>query len=154
GDHFWAGSQMRPTTGPTALLDDIVGTRIGWHDRPLLARAYGERRLVREGDLEWHDDAPVRIEAIPVARDGRVIAVVARNTNLLGVRTPSRLELAYLEAASDLNQMIERGLFPDSGDRSDHTDTPRVGDGFVRVDAKGRVVYASPNAQSAFRKLG
>ncbi len=152
--HFWAGSQMRPTTGPTALLDDIVGTRIGWQDQPLLARAFDERRLVREGDPEWREDVPVRVEAIPVARDGKVLAVVARNTNLLGVRTPSRLELAYLEAAADLNQMIERGLFPAAGDRSDHADTPRVGDGFLRVDADGRVVYASPNALSAFRKLG
>ena len=30
----------------------------------------------------------------------------------------------------------------------------RVGDGFVRVDADGAVTYASPNALSAFRRLG
>ena len=23
---FWAGAQMRPTTGPTSLVDDVVGT--------------------------------------------------------------------------------------------------------------------------------
>ena len=26
GTGFWAGGQMRPTTGPTAYVDDIVGT--------------------------------------------------------------------------------------------------------------------------------
>ena len=26
GSGFWAGGQMRPTTGPTALLDDVLGT--------------------------------------------------------------------------------------------------------------------------------
>ena len=41
-----------------------------------------------------------------------------------------------------------------SSDLSDHADTPRVGDGFLRVDAAGRVSYASPNALSVFRRLG
>jgi hypothetical protein len=96
-------------------------------------------RLVREGDPEWRDDVPVRVETIPVRRGGRVLAVVARNTNLLGVRTPSRLELSYLQTAADLTQMIARGLFPVPGQRSDHADSPRVGDGFMRLDAAGRV---------------
>ena len=34
----------------------------------------------------------------------RILGVIARNTNLLGVRTPSRLELAYLQTATDLAQ--------------------------------------------------
>src|SRR3546814_19079523 len=72
----------------------------------------------------------------------------------MGVRTPSRLELSYLETAADLTQMISLGLFPSPGDRSDHADTPRVGDGFVRVSAAAIVTYASPNAQSVYRRLG
>jgi two-component sensor histidine kinase len=154
GKGFWAGGQMRPTTGPTAYVDDIVGTFIPAGRRPLLDAAYGQGRLVREGDPEWRDDVPVRVETIPVRRAGRVIAVVARNTNLLGVRTPSRLELSYLQTAADLTQMIANGYFPAPGQRSDHADSPRVGDGFVRVDAHGRVVYASPNALSVYRRLG
>ena len=31
---------------------------------------------------------------------------------------------------------------------------PRVGDGFIRLDAAGDVEYASPNALSAYRRLG
>ncbi len=38
----------------------------------------------------------------PRAARGRVLGVIARNTNLLTVRTPSRLELTYLQSASDL----------------------------------------------------
>ena len=151
---FWAAGQMRPTTGPTAYVDDVIGTFVPNGRRPLLDAAYREGRLVREGDPEWRDDVPVRVESIPVRRNGRVIAVVARNTNLLGVRTPSRLELSYLQTAADLTQMIAHGHFPAPGQRSDHADSPRVGDGFVRVDAEGRVVYASPNAQSVYRRLG
>src|SRR4051794_25783500 len=154
GAGFWAGGQMRPTTGPTAYVDDIVGTFVPTGRRPHLDIAYAEGRLVREGDPEWRDDVPVRAETIPVRRGQRVIAVVGRNTNLLGVRTPSRLELSYLQTAAELTQMIAGGHFPVPGQRSDHADTPRVGDGFVRVDERGRVVYASPNALSVYRRLG
>ncbi|MCW2767717.1 MAG: histidine kinase, dimerization/phosphoacceptor [Nocardioides sp.] len=154
GSGFWAGGQMRPTTGPTAYVDDIVGSFVATGRRPLLDAAYTQGRLVREGDPEWRDDVPVRVETIPVRRAGRVIAVVARNTNLLGVRTPSRLELSYLQTAADLTQMIAHGHFPATGQRSDHADSPRVGDGFLRVDATGHVVYASPNALSVYRRLG
>ena len=28
GSGYWAGGQMRPTTGPTAFFDDIVGSFI------------------------------------------------------------------------------------------------------------------------------
>ncbi|HET6165958.1 MAG TPA: histidine kinase N-terminal domain-containing protein [Marmoricola sp.] len=154
GTGYWAIGQMRPTTGPTALVDDIVGTFAPKGRRPLLDSALHEGRIAREGDPEWRDDVPVRVEAIPVRRDGRIIALVARNTNLHGVRTPSRLELSYLQTASELTQMIAHGTFPYAGQRSDHADSPRVGDGFVRVDAGGTVTYASPNAMSVYRKLG
>ena len=161
GKGWWAGAQMRPTTGPTAYVDDVVGTFVPVGRRPLLDAAWAQQRVVREGDPEWRDDVPVRVETIPVRRGdpgteggGRVVAVVARNTNLHGVRTPSRLELTYLQTAADLTQMISLGLFPAPGQRSDHADSPRVGDGFLRVDAHGRVQYASPNALSVYRRLG
>ncbi|RJS46861.1 sensor histidine kinase [Nocardioides cavernaquae] len=154
GRGFWAGAQQRPTTGPTALLDDVAGTFIPIGRRAMLDMAFSQGRVVREGDPEWVYDVPVRVETIPVRRGERVLAVVARNTNLLGVRTPSLLELSYIQAASDLTRMITHGLFPVPGQRSDHADTPRVGDGFIRLDAAGRVVYASPNALSVYRRLG
>ncbi|MFC7503541.1 histidine kinase N-terminal domain-containing protein, partial [Nocardioides sp. GCM10030258] len=154
GKGFWAGDQMRPTTGPTAYVDDIVGTFLAAGRRTLVDAAYELGRIAREGDPEWRDEVPVRVEAIPVRREGRVIAVISRNTNLLGVRTPSLLEINYLQTASDLASMIAAGLFPSAGQRSDHADSPRVGDGFLRVDAEGRVIYASPNGLSVFRKLG
>lgn len=154
GIGYWAGAQMRPTTGPTAYVDDLVGAFTAIGKRPLLDSAYEHQRVAREGDPEWRDDIPVRVEAIPVRRGERILAVIARNTNLLGVRTPSRLELSYLQAAADLTQMISNGFFPIPGQRSDHADSPRVGDGFVRIDADGRVNYASPNALSVYRRLG
>ncbi len=154
GRDLWAGAQMRPTTGPTAYVDDLVGSLVPHGRRVLLDEALTHGRVAREGDPEWRDEVPVRVEAIPVRRGDRILAVIARNTNLLGVRTPSRLELAYLQTASDLTQMIAGGHFPYPGQRSDHADSPRVGDGFVRIDRQGQVTYASPNALSVYRRLG
>jgi two-component system, sensor histidine kinase PdtaS len=154
GSGYWAAAQMRPTTGPTAFVDDLVGAFLPRGRRPLIDSALEHQRVAREGDPEWRDDIPVRVEAIPVRRQDRILGVIARNTNLLGVRTPSRLELSYLQSATDLTQMIAHGHFPFPGQRSYQADSPRVGDGFLRIDADGRVTYASPNALSVYRRLG
>jgi two-component system, sensor histidine kinase PdtaS len=96
----------------------------------------------------------VRAEAIPVTRAGRVIAVIERSTNLNSARTPSRLELTYLQGADDLARMVSEGTFPYPGHETTLVRSPRVGDGLLRLDTAGRVTYASPNAQSAYRRLG
>ena len=103
---------MRPNTGPTSYQDDMIGHLVPRGRRPMLDAAHDEGRIVREGDPEWREEVPVRVESIPVRREGRVLGVIARNTNLLTVRTPSRLELTYLQSASDLAQMIAAGAFP------------------------------------------
>ena len=87
-------------------------------------------------------------------RDDRVIAVVARHTNLATARTPSRLELTYLASAADLARMVAEGRFPFPGGQVDSDSSPRAGDGLLRLDAEGLVTYASPNAVSAYRRLG
>jgi two-component sensor histidine kinase len=145
---------MRPNTGPTSYQDDMVGHLVPRGHRPMLDTALDEGRIVREGDPEWREEVPVRVESIPVRREGRVLGVIARNTNLLTVRTPSRLELTYLQSASDLAQMIAAGTFPFPGEQVDMDASPRVGDGLLRLDAEGVVQYASPNALSAYHRLG
>ena len=149
-----AVAQMRPTTGPTSFPDDVVGTQVGPGRRSLLDTARGERRIWRESDPDWTSGVPVRAEAIPVTRNGRVIAVIERSTNLNSARTPSRLELTYLQGADDLARMVSEGTFPYPGHDTTLIRSPRVGDGLLRLDSAGRVTYASPNAQSAYRRLG
>ncbi|GAA1758080.1 MULTISPECIES: sensor histidine kinase [Streptomonospora] len=169
-DSGWvAVSQMRPTTGPTAFQDDLVETvlrdeaadaaaggraaRLSGR-RTLIDRAWGEGRICREGDPDWSGGVPVREETIPVRRSGKLIGVIQRSTNLSSARTPSRLELTYLQSASDLAQMIAEGEFPFNDQGPLMVRSPRVGDGLLRLDQDGEVVYASPNALSAYRRLG
>ena len=49
GSGWVALAQMRPTTGPTTLLDDVVGMRVGVGDRPFVDAAYNEKRICRGG---------------------------------------------------------------------------------------------------------
>ncbi|MGH8775995.1 MAG: histidine kinase N-terminal domain-containing protein [Jiangellaceae bacterium] len=154
GDGYFAAAQMRPTTGPTAYVEDLVGSLLRRGRRPLVDAAFDEGRIRRDGDPEWWDDVPVRVEAIPVRRGDDVLAVVARNTNLMSVRTPSRLELVYLECAGLLAKLVAEGRFPSRGTDMGCRGAPRVGDGLIRLDADGAVTYASPNALSAYRRLG
>ena len=58
-------------------------------------------------------------------RAGAAIAVLARQTNLAAARTPSRLELNYVEAADDLVAMIVERRVPGRP-------TPRPGPGAAR----------------------
>ncbi len=155
-DLAWVAVAMcRPSTGPTVHYDDIVGQRTARGRRLQLDRAYDLARVCRERDPQWYDDVPVREETIPVVRAGRVVAVVARHTNLAAARTPSRLELTYLQCADDLARMMAVGDYPVLGaGTGSRRGAPRVGDGLLRLDRDGVVAYASPNAVSALHRLG
>jgi two-component sensor histidine kinase len=154
-DERWvAVAQLRPTTGPTSFQEDVVGTFAGSEDERLLDVTKQERRIWRESDPDWTTGVPVRTEAIPVTRQGNVVAVIERCTNLNSARTPSRLELTYLQGADDLARMVAEGTFPFLGADAMLVRSPRVGDGLLRLGRSGKVTYASPNALSAYRRLG
>ncbi len=150
-DEFVVVAQVRPATGPTVHPTDLVGSRLR---RETLGTAWRERRIVREGEPEYADGVPVRNEAIPVPLGDRLIAVLARDTNLVVTRWPSPLEVTYLRSANDLALMVAEGRFPFSSTAGDVLEAPRVGDGLLRLDENGVVSYASPNAVSSYRRLG
>jgi len=151
---FLCIAQARPTTVSTAYLEDVVGTIVTEAEHAPLRRALADQRICREEDPRWHHGVPVRRETIPVYWDGSVLAVLSRDTNLAVARVPSPLEIAYLGGAADLCQMIADGTFPAPDGVVDTQTNPRVGDGLIRLDTGGRVVFASPNALSAYHRMG
>ena len=152
---FVAVGQVRPSTAATVHYDDVVGSRVPEGQREQLRRALDERSSQRSREPRWFGSYAVREEAVPVVRKGRAIAVIARQTNLGGARTPSRLELNYVEAADDLLAMMARGEYPmQDTSAGRQRGAPRVGDGLIRLNAEGEVLYASPNALSGFHRLG
>ena len=154
GEQLVVAAQMRPYTAQTLYHEDLVGRTFELEERHNVLRAFAERRIVREGDPDWSTGVPVREEAIPVAYDDQIIAVVTREANLAMVHAPSQLELTYLQTAGELAHMVAEGVFPFPDDDAERELSPRVGDGLMRVDPTGVVVYASPNAISAYRRLG
>jgi len=147
-------AQMRPYTAQTIYQEDLVGTVYTAGEKPSVTRAFAHGAIVRDGDPDWSTGVPVREEAVPVPFDDEVIAVVTREANLSMVRAPSQLELTYLQAANELSQMLAEGDFPFPGEDPERELAPRVGDGMMRLDPAGIVAYASPNAISAYRRLG
>jgi two-component system, sensor histidine kinase PdtaS len=153
GGAWWCVAQVRPLTAPTSQPDDLVGTEAAGVSAEPFVIAYREGRPVTEGEPDWSGASPRRREVIPVRHDGVVVAVLAKDTNLAVTRSPSTLELTYLDIAADLCLMVSAGTFPPQK-LQDAEMSPRVGDGLVRLDAEGRASYASPNALSAFRRMG
>ncbi len=151
---FLCVAQCRPTTGPTAYQHDQVGVVLQGNRVAPLRIAYAESRIFREVDPDWDGDLPIRREAIPVRFGDEVIAVIGRDANLASVRTPSQLELVYLQSAADLAGMVADGTFPAPDGPAEEGSGPRVGDGLVRLEPDGTIIYASPNALSAFSRLG
>lgn len=151
---FRAVAQVRPTTGPTALEDDVVGERVAYEPDHLVTDAYLSGEICATSDNKLHAGIPVDVHAIPVVRQGRVIAVVETHMNRMGVRAPGALEDTYLETADVLRGMVWRGEFPALGEKPVPWTSPRVGDGSIRVSANGTVSFASPNALSSYRRMG
>ncbi len=153
-NQMWAVAQIRPTTGPTALLDDVVGDSVRYDPDSLALQALWSGERCETSDNKLATGIPVDMHAIPLEHGGRVIAVLEQHTNQMGVRANGSLEDAYIEISKVLRDMLVRGEFPLPGTRSHPTRSPRVGDGLLYLGPMGEFRYATPNAVSAYRRAG
>lgn len=128
---------VRPTTAPTNVPEDIIGSFAPRGSEPDQDAAL---RLGRPSEA-----------AFPVHFGDRVIAVVVRHS-AAQPRVAGQLEGIYARCAHDLLDMLVAGTFPDPAEPT--VDSPRVGDGLIRCHGDGTVEYASPNAVSALHRLG
>ncbi len=150
-------AQCRPNTAPTVLLSDAVGTVAGAGALPLVTAAFKSGTIGMEsigGQQDSPEGGELNVEAVPVRYDNQVVAVLTHQTALAARRKASPLESAYLDCAGDLLHMLSEGTFPNVGDLAMSRSSPRVGDGFIRLDMTGDVVFASPNALSAYHRMG
>lgn len=161
---FVSVSHYRPSSSATLFYRDVVGQRIKPQWNAQVTEAYESAKIVDSSSPDWYEETPTRVLAVPVTRrlapnssenSPRPVAVLTRHTNLSETRTPSRQELTFNSCASDLFRMIAAGDFPDlaapSGPRRG---APRANDGLIRLDVEGITTFASPNALSAFNRMG
>jgi two-component sensor histidine kinase len=146
--------QVRPTTNQTLHLEDLVGHRMTSTQRPLVTRAFRLGSIV-EGEVEIPSrNERARQVCIPVRWGDDLVAVLTRESALAVGRRPGELERVYVEVFDRFARMIARGEYPFPLDEEVTSESPRVGDGVMVLDAAGRVDYASPNAVNALHRMG
>ena len=149
-----AVAHIRPTTSSTVFTDDVIGKEVLWGARPNIDEALSSGDIMRNTEPERIGELLIKEETIPVFFEGQVIAVISRHRNAEHMRSPGKLELNYREIANHLYQMVAEGNFPYQSAGSLFEPVPRVGDGLIRLDVNGAISFASPNAKSAFSRMG
>jgi len=161
---FVAVSHLRPSSAATLFYRDVVESEIRPEWLSLVSQAYTEEIIVDSAGSETLGEGRTRVRAVPIRVHGKtsdatpenaVIAVLTRHSNISESRVPSRQELTFDECANDLFAMIAEGSFPDPDAPSAPAQgAPRASDGLIKLDVGAKVTFASPNALSAFRRMG
>ena len=123
-------AQVRAATAATLFPNDFAGDQV-------------DELFVGEG-----------VDYFPIKFQQKVIAQLARHRNPGTTRSSGRLENEYQEIALQLLEMIGESAFPYATAISSLNPSPRVGDGFIRLDKSGDIIFASPNGRSALSRLG
>jgi two-component sensor histidine kinase len=151
---FIATAHIRPTTAATVFAHDVIGEEINWGDNPHLDQALSQGEIVRDTEPAQVGELLIKEETVPVLFNGHIIAVISRHRDAVQMRSASRLEINYREIAHKIYRMISEGTFPIQNSIYRAESAPRVGDGLIRLDPNGSVIYASPNARSAMSRAG
>ena len=148
---FVAAAQIRPSTSRTYIPEDLVGHFVPRGRHHELDRAIANAETT-SGPRGQENELT---QVIPVINGDRVIALLGRYSGTPGT---GRMESIYAACSNELFQMVANGEFPTATNNDQGTGgrggAPRVGDGLILLDGSGVIEYASPNARSAFRRLG
>jgi two-component sensor histidine kinase len=153
---FVCAALFRPGNANTIFYRDIVRTRPSESWANLLTECLKRGAMIEADQPIWIEETANHIRAIPVrTRSAKApIAVLTRHALLVDYRT-NRQAQTFIEAAEQIFGMIAEGDFPDAALRDvPKLGQPRASDGFIRLDRNGIVTYASPNALSAFNRMG
>jgi two-component system, sensor histidine kinase PdtaS len=161
-DSFVAVAHTRPSGAATLFYRDIVGDRVRPQWRTQVRDAFETGRIVDSASPDWFEETPTRVRAVPIVRElpaegraGTTVGVITRHTNLGETRTPSRQQITFNDCADDLFGMIASAAFPDlAAPTAPRRGAPRASDGLIRLDPDGVTTFASPNALSAFNRMG
>ncbi|MDX2377069.1 PAS domain-containing sensor histidine kinase [Microbacterium sp. LRZ72] len=161
-DSFVAVAHTRPSGAATLFYRDIVGERVRPQWRTQVRETFHSATIVDSASPDWFEETPTRVRAVPIVRgpwrEGTaptVVGVLTRHTNLGEARTPSRQQITFNDCADELFGMIAWGDFPDlSAPTGPRRGAPRASDGLIRLDVDGITTFASPNALSAWGRLG
>ena len=145
-------ADARPMTAVAAVATSRVGKTLSAHDEPEAYRALqsdevvsGDRRRTTRGIQYVTSAHPIGVPAF---------AVIIRDLTQQVVDAPGTMERQFMALAEDLLEVLRTGPLVDVETRLPFSTTRRAGDGVMRVDEAGTVVYASPNAVNILRLAG
>ena len=107
---FWAGAQIRPTTGPTALQDDVVGEEIRYEPDSMVTAAYLSHEIMETSDNNLGAGIPVDTWAIPIIRHNECIAVIDELAPLPGDPVIDKYAYGSFHG-TDLDRLYRQGAF-------------------------------------------
>jgi two-component sensor histidine kinase len=151
-------SQARPHSILPIYSEMVVGRQLSASDEPAVRRALSEgRRAMMEVRREIGNrrapakGAPIVQETYPVhAADGRVLAAICIETNLIERERHRRRSRVFQRALRLLKQMALAGELRGADQLTPFGEH----DGIVVIDIQHRIQYVSGIATSLYRKLG
>jgi len=146
--------QIRPSNRPTLIEKDLVGQTVRESAWQLAASALHQGKALRGRVHHPAIGESVPVESVPVRFGGKVIAVLLRVSQSSHGGPTSMYEKTYMKVYERLAEMVEDAAFPFPDEDVGTEEAPRVGDGFVVVDAGGKVEFATPNAINALHRMG
>ncbi len=152
---FVAAALCRSATTATLHVDDVIGLYAPAGRTAEIYEAYHSGQIVDCDSVRWAGLYSASISYVPVVKDGKVLAVMSRESNMSAASRQDGSQEWTTLAADALCDMVAAGAFPDPDAPSSTTHgLPRVTDGALLLDADGVVLEGSPNANSSMRRLG
>lgn len=148
---FRCVEHIRATNFATICGADPVGFEL---DIELISRSYSDNVVLEVESSIPGSSRTLTTRVAPICKqDGGPLAVLVAQRLTHSLQSFGVHERFYRDISDRLITMVTSGDFPyatkfsaDSG--------PRLADGLLRVDAEGFVTGATPNANSALRRLG
>jgi len=143
--------QARPRSIFPLYEENLAGKRADVHSAPWVFRALDSTRLHRGVQSGTVHDAPIVREVLPVlGSQGRAIAALSIETNLLAHERHRRRSRVFQRALRQLQVMALRGELTNV----EHLSPFGEHDGIVVVDPQRRIQYMSGIATNLYRRIG
>lgn len=152
---FIAAAHCRPAAGTTVHMEDVVGLRSSSIRSNNLTEAMRRKSIFISSESRWAGSYTVHEVLIPIMFEGKSVAVISSETEMNALHNRSSDTKWFIDMADILCQMIVDEQYPyGSSSFSAKYGAPRVHDGVLELDYDGYVIHASPNAISAFSRVG
>lgn len=149
GGHPIIAAHARPATAAPVFREDMIGAKVPEE----LVSIFQE--VFQSHSQATHATSDTCFQLTPICKGERIIAVLVIVQHIAENREPLAAKQAYHTITTSLLEMITEGTFPhDNAVTWVGHGTPRVADGLILLDEHGVAHYLSPNAVSAFHRLG